>query len=225
MCGRFKLTSPPADVADLFNVDVRDNFPPRYNIAPTQPVAIIRINDHREREYTLMRWGFIPSWAKGDYLERLGSRPLINARAETVSEKPTFRSAFKRRRCLVPADGFYEWKGEKGVKQPYCITRGGLFGFAGVWETAIGPDGGEADTVAILTTPAGPDLKPLYAREPIVVEPKHYDLWLSADERDTEMLQDLLHAADPGTWDFYRVGKAVGSPRNDGPELVKPQEI
>ena len=221
MCGRYYLHSAPAEVADHFDVDVRDNFPPRYNIAPTQPIAVIRMNERRQRDYALMRWGFIPSWAKGEHLQRLGAKPLINARSETAAEKPTFRSAFKRRRCLIPADGFYEWKSEAGAKQPYRIKRGGLFAFAGLWETATDPDGGEVDTCAILTTAAGPDLKTLYGREPVVIAPEHYALWLTADERDIDMLGDLLAPAPAGAWDFHAVSKAVGSPRNDGPALLE----
>ncbi len=221
MCGRYHLHSTPKDLAEHFDVDVRDNFPPRYNVAPTQPVATIRMSEQRQREYALMRWGFVPSWAKGEYLKRLGAKPLINARAETAAEKPTFRSAFKRRRCLIPADGFYEWKGKAGAKQPFNITRGGLFGFAGLWETAVDPEGGEIDTCAILTIAAGPDVKTLHSREPVVIAPEHYDLWLTSDERDLEFLDDLLRPAPKGTWLHYPVDKAVGSPRNDGPELLK----
>ena len=221
MCGRYHLNSTPSEVSRHFDVDVRDNFPPRYNVAPTQPIATIRQNEQRKREYALMRWGFVPSWAKGEYLQRLGSKPLINARAETAAEKPTFRSAYKRRRCLVPADGFYEWKGKAGAKQPFNIARGGLFGFAGLWETAVDADGGEIDTCAILTIEAGPDVKTLHSREPVVIAPDHYELWLTADERDLEFLDDLLRPAPKGTWLHYPVGKAVGSPRNDGPELLK----
>lgn len=227
MCGRYHLNSTPAEVATLFDVDVRDNFPPRYNIAPTQPIAAIRMNDQRKREYALMRWGFIPEWAKKDYLERMGSRPLINARAETVAKKPTFRAAFKRRRCLIPADGFYEWKAGRAAavkkpppKQPYAIQRGGLFAFAGIWETAIGPDGGEADTCAILTCAAGPDLKALHHREPVVIDPAHYEIWLTADERELAMLDDLLASPPKGTWTSWPVDRAVGSPRHDGPQLL-----
>lgn len=222
MCGRYQLRSTPAEVGQLFGVAVRDNFPPRYNIAPTQPIAVIHNNDQRARDYTLMRWGFIPEWAKGDYLQKLGGRPLINARAETVAEKPTFRAAFKRRRCLIPANGFYEWKGEAGAKQPFHIERGALFGFAGVWETAIGSDGGETDTAAIVTTAAGPDIRSLHHREPVVIAPEHFEIWLNADERDTAMLADLLAAPPAGAWRAYPVGKAVGSPTNDRPELIAP---
>ena len=221
MCGRYHLKSTPAEVANHFDVDVRDNFPPRYNVSPTQPVAAIRMSETHKREYALMRWGFVPSWAKGEYLARLGSKPLINARSETAAEKPTFRNAFKRRRCLIPADGFYEWTGKAGAKQPYNIFRGGLFGFAGLWETAVDPEGGEIDTCAILTVAAGPDVKALHSREPIAITPDHYELWLTADERDIEYLDDLLRAPPKGTWRHYPVSKEVGSPRNDGPELLK----
>lgn len=222
MCGRYLLKSSPSEVSDEFEVDVRDNFPPRYNIAPTQPIAVIHVNEQRQPAYHLMRWGFIPEWAKKDYLDRMGSKPLINARSETVAEKPTFRAAYKRRRCLIPADGFYEWRAQGDVKQPYHITREGLFGFAGIWETAIGPDGGEADTCAILTTASGPDLKTLHHREPIVIAREHYHLWLTADERDLEMLEDLLRPALKDTWVYHPVSRDVGSPRNDGPQLVQP---
>ncbi len=221
MCGRYHLNSTPADVAHHFDVDVRDNFPPRYNIAPTQPISTIRTSEQRKREYALIRWGFVPSWAKGEYLQRLGSKPLINARSETAAEKPTFRHAFKRRRCLIPADGFYEWRGEAGDKQPYNLIRGGLFGFAGLWETAVDAEGGEIDTCAILTIAAGPDVRALSSREPIVIAPEHYELWLTADERDIDYLFDLLRPAPKGTWRRYPVSKAVGSPRNDGPDLLK----
>jgi len=222
MCGRYVLKSPPVDLSSLFGVDIRDNFPPRYNICPSQPVAVIRQSEMRCREYALMRWGFIPSWAKGEYLSNLASRPMINARAETVLEKPSFSSAVKRRRCLVPADGFYEWRKEKGAKQPYCIQRDGLFAFAGIWETACDPDGGEIDTMAILTTASGADLRGLHAREPIVIGPKDFVSWLEADERDVALYSALMKSALPGSWSIHAVSKAVNSPRHDGPELIEP---
>ncbi|MEM8772378.1 MAG: SOS response-associated peptidase [Pseudomonadota bacterium] len=224
MCGRFYLTSTPAGVSGHFGVDVRDNFPPRYNVAPTQPIAVIRHNDRREAEYALVRWGFIPEWAKGDYLQRLGAKPLINARGETVAEKPTFRNAFKRRRCLIPADGFYEWKKQGEGKQPYGISCGEVFAFAGVWETAIGPDGGEADTAAIITVASGADLKSLYPREPVVIAKERYADWLGADERDGALVAEMLRPAPAETWRAVAVSKAVGSPRSDGPQLLTPIE-
>ena len=223
MCGRYQLSSPPADVAAEFGIDVRDNFPPRWNIAPTQPIGVVRTFE-RQREFALMRWGFIPSWAGKEYLAKMGSKPLINARSETASEKPTFRNAWRRRRCLVPADGFYEWKSEKGVKQPYLIQRQdkALFAFAGLWETAIDPDGGEMDTVAILTAAAGPDLSGLHGREPIVVRPEDYDIWLDPDETKTNGLMALSQARGAGFWAFQPVSTAVNSVRSEGEALASP---
>ncbi|MEO0694464.1 MAG: SOS response-associated peptidase [Pseudomonadota bacterium] len=223
MCGRYLFTSPPEAVANAFKLDVRENFPPRWNIAPTQPIGIIRRGEtSREKEFALVRWGFIPSWAKKDYHERMGSKPLINARSETVAEKPTFRAAFKRRRCLVPADGFYEWKSEKGGKQPYCIqpSEGGLFAFAGIWETAHDPDGGEIDTAAILTVGASEDLKPLHHREPIVIQPKEFSAWLEPDETKLEDVVPLLRPAADGYWRYFEVSKAVNNARNEGEALA-----
>ncbi len=225
MCGRFYLKSPPAEVASLFGVDVRDNFPPRYNICPTQPVAAIRQNEMRQREYRLMRWAFTPSWAKGEFLASLAKRPLINARSETVLEKASFRSAFKRRRCLVPADGFYEWQAKPAkAKQPFAIhkRKDGPFGFAAIWETAVDPDGGEIDTLAILTVAAGPDMRGLHSREPVVIAPESYKLWLEADERDADIVTALLSPAPAGFWSAYPVSTGVNSPRHDGPQLLEP---
>ncbi len=217
MCGRYLLKSTPAEVGLLFDLDIRDNFPPRYNIAPTQPIAVICQNERRKRDYALMRWGFIPEWQKAP-----SARPLINARAETIVEKPSFRPAYKRRRCLIPADGFYEWRSGGGVKQPYCIQRhdDGLFAFAGIWETATDPDGGEIDTAAILTIARGSDLRALHHREPVVIAPKHFSAWLEADERDIAMLDDLLAPAPAGSWRYFAVSNAVNNVRHDGPVLI-----
>jgi len=228
MCGRYYLKSPPADVAALFGVDVRDNFPPRYNIAPTQPIAVIRNDARGRREYALVRWGFAPAWAR-----KIEGRPLINARSETVAEKPTFRAAYRRRRCLIPADGFYEWTGaaEAGrARRAHCIRRaaaggapaGGLFAFAGVWETVTDPDGGEIDTAAILTAAAGPDLKALHHREPVYIAPARHALWLDADERDIAQLAALTAPSRAGDWTHHEVSALVNSVRNDGPELIAP---
>jgi putative SOS response-associated peptidase YedK len=225
MCGRFYLKSPPAKVAEIFGADVRENFPARYNICPTQPVAVIRQNEMRKREFALMRWGFVPSWAKGEFLENLAKRPLINARSETVLEKASFRSAFTRRRCLVPADGFYEWQSKPAkAKQPFAIhkRKDGLFAFAGIWETAVDGDGGEIDTLALLTTMAGPDMRMLHSREPVVIAQESFKLWLEADERDAGMVTALLSPAPAGFWSSYPVSTKVNSPRNDGPHLIEP---
>ncbi|OFX00188.1 MAG: hypothetical protein A3E78_06310 [Alphaproteobacteria bacterium RIFCSPHIGHO2_12_FULL_63_12] len=223
MCGRFLLVSPPHIVRDLLDVETRENFPARYNIAPTQPIAIVKIGERRAREFALVRWGFIPSWAKKDYFEKVGTKPLINARGETVADKPTFRSAFKRRRCLIPADGFYEWRTEKGARQPYLLkpSAGGLFAFGGLWETAVDPDGGEIDTAAIITTAAGPDIAPLHNREPIVIARENFEKWLDIDERETAAATALIAAQPKGFWAIHQVSKAVNNARNEGEDLAR----
>lgn len=189
MPGRYFFISSPETVSGHFDVEIAAPFPPRYNIAPTLPVAIIRQSERRTREFALARWGFIPEWQKKPEV-----KPLINARSETVHEKPTFRNAYKRRRCLVPADGYYEWKAEGRVKQPYCVRREveSLYAFAGIWETAVDPSGGEIDTVAILTTEPNPEIKPLHHREGVVIPPDDYTRWLETDERDVAGLSGLL---------------------------------
>jgi len=214
MCGRYFFISSPDETGEHFGVDVRDNFPPRYNIAPTQPVAHIR-QGARGREYALARWGFIPSWMK-----KADGRPMINARSETIAEKPMFRSAFKRRRCLVPADGYYEWLG----KIPWRVRRRdeALFAFAGIWETAVDPDGGEIDTLAILTKEAGPDLKAIHHREAVIVPPQDYARWLEADERDVEDLFPLFASSPRGFWLAHEVSQAVNSYRSEGAALIEP---
>lgn len=228
MCGRFFLNSTADDLSGTFGVDVRDNFPARYNIAPTQPIALIRMGvETRARGFALARWGFIPSWAKKDYNERMGAKPLINARGETAHEKPTFRAAMKRRRCLIPANGFYEWKTERGEKQPYAIRpsgaydQGPLFAFAGIWETALDPDGGEIDTAAIITIAAGPDISGLHGREPVVIRSKDYADWLEIDERDINDVLPLIRPALPGWWRYGKVSKDVNNARHEGEALVR----
>lgn len=224
MCARYHLTAPPERLGVEFGLDIRDNFPARYNIAPTQPIHVVAQDQSRRRMFALMRWGFIPSWAKGDHLERMGSKPLINARAETAAEKPTFRHAYKRRRCLIPADGFYEWAGVAGAKAPYCVRRqdDAPFAFGGLWETAIDKDGGEIDTAAILTVAAGEDLAALHDREPLVIQRVDYPAWLEADERDLGRIAAMLRARPAGFWRRFAVSKAVNNVRSDGPALVEP---
>lgn len=223
MCGRFLLASPPHIVRDLLDVEIRENFPARYNIAPTQPIAVVRLSETHKREFALVRWGFIPSWAKKDYFEKVGTKPLINARGETVVEKPTFRNAFRRRRCLVPADGFYEWRTEKGARQPYLIrpVEDGLFAFGGVWETATDPDGGEIDTAAIVTIEAGADVSPLHNREPLVIAREDFALWLDDDERRAKEAAALVRAPQKGFWKIHPVSKAVNNARNEGEALAR----
>ncbi|MEL6112105.1 MAG: SOS response-associated peptidase [Pseudomonadota bacterium] len=230
MCGRFTLTDSPDEIARHFSVGVTDNFPARYNIAPTQAIAVIRTGEgpdpqaRTKRFYHLMRWGFLPAWAGKP--GTTFTRPLINARSETVMEKRTFSSAFKRRRCLVPANGYFEWTTENRKKQPWYIhptdDEDRLFGFAAIWETYLDPGGGEMDGVAILTTAASEALRPLHGREPVVIPPEDYGRWQSTDETDCETLLPLLHPAPEGFWQWHKVTPDVGNVRNEGAVLIKP---
>ncbi|MGI9373009.1 MAG: SOS response-associated peptidase [Hyphomicrobiales bacterium] len=193
MCGLYNLSHTPNEVASYFKSHEEVYFPPRDVVAPGQPMGIIRNEDkleHPAREFALVRWGFVPGWAK----EVRPGKPLINARAETIAEKPSFRHAIKRRRCLVPASGFYEWKGDiPGRKQPYFVprTNGELIGFAGIWEYWMGADGSELESAAIITTAANETLEPIHHRMPAVIHHDQFDAWLDAEtpaEKATEML-------------------------------------
>ena len=181
MCGRYTVTSPPEALRTLFGYEEEPNFPPRYNVAPAQPIAIVRLVED-QRHFALVRWGLLPSWVKDPKTFAL----LINARGETVLEKPAFRAAMKRRRCLIPADGFYEWQEEGGRKRPFFIhaKSGAPLAFAGLWETWIGPNGEELETAAIVTTRANRTLAPIHERMPVIVPPEAFDLWLDCAKVD-----------------------------------------
>jgi putative SOS response-associated peptidase YedK len=193
MCGLYSLKTSAAEVRAFFGYPEQADFPPRDYVAPTQPIAIVR-NMNGARQFALVRWGFVPSWAK----QIQPGKPLINARAETVAEKPSFRTAFKRRRCLIPADGFYEWQGDTpGKKQPYLIHRpdGGLFALAGIWEHWLAPDGSELETAAIVTTSANRTLTRVHHRMPVVITPENFDTWLTTPETETDAVRPLLAPA------------------------------
>ena len=181
MCGRYAITSAPEAIRALFRYPDRPNFPPRYNVAPTQPVPVVRLMEG-ERRFALMRWGLIPSWVKDPKNFAL----LINARGESVNDKPAFRYAMKRRRCLFPADGFYEWKLEGGRRRAFYARRsgGGLLAFAGLWETWTGPNGEEMDTAAIVTTQANNEMAAVHHRAPVILQPEDYDRWLDGEADD-----------------------------------------
>ncbi|PPR25307.1 MAG: putative SOS response-associated peptidase YedK [Alphaproteobacteria bacterium MarineAlpha10_Bin3] len=214
MCGRYSLTTPLESVERLFAFDARPNLAARYNIAPTQPVPVLRNGVSGRRELVLVRWGLVPSWAKAVS----AGRPLINARAETVAEKPAFRNAFKRRRCLIPADGFYEWHAvPDGSKQPYRIAMAdnALFAFAGIWEHWQTTEGSELETCAIVTTDANNQIRDIHHRMPVILAPGDFDAWLSGEPGAAATLMRPYG----GSLIAYPVGRAVNDIRNDGPSL------
>ncbi|MFC0239406.1 SOS response-associated peptidase [Rhodopseudomonas telluris] len=219
MCGRFVITSAPAAIREAFAYVDQPNFPARYNIAPTQPIPVV-ILDGGARRFRLMRWGFLPSWVKDPKAFAL----VINARAETVFEKPAFRNAIRRRRCLVPTDGYYEWRAIGSRKQPYFIQPqgGGPIGFAGVWETWVGSNGEELDTVAIVTTAAEGRMTELHDRVPVTIAPDDYACWLDADETDVEGVAGLLRSPPDGLFVWCAVSSAVNRVANDNPQLILP---
>jgi putative SOS response-associated peptidase YedK len=219
MCGRFVITSAPEALRRLFGYVDRPNFPPRYNVAPTQPVPVVII-ENAVRQFRLMRWGLIPAWVK----DPRGLALLINARAETVLDKPAFKNAFRRRRCLIPADGYYEWSQSEARKRPYFIHArdGHPFGFAGLAETWIGPNGEELDTVAIVTTAASADLKVLHPRVPVTIGANDFERWLDCTSDDANDAMALLAPHAQGEFLWHQVSTRVNRAANDDAQLILP---
>jgi putative SOS response-associated peptidase YedK len=203
----------------LFRYEEQADFPPRYNVAPTQPIPIVRVVEGK-RQFALVRWGLIPPWVKDPRNFSL----LINARGESVNDKPAFRNAMRRRRCLIPADGFYGWKAQGARPRPYCVRPrdGGPVAFAGLWETWSGPNGEELETAVIITTPANRDLADLHERMPVVVPPEAFDFWLDCGNVDGLTAAALFVPAPEGLFEAYEISSAVNRTVNDGPELVAP---
>jgi putative SOS response-associated peptidase YedK len=218
MCGRYALTLPPDAMRALFGYSEQPNFPARYNIAPTQPVPVVR-ESGGVRHFDLMRWGFVPGWVKD-----LRTFPLvINVRSETVREKPSFRSAFARRRCLMPADGFYEWHRVGQENRAYLFRRPdrAVFAFAAIWETWSSPDGSEIDTVALLNTHANGLMSAIHHRCPVILAPSDQAAWLSP-EASADDLMPLLKPPPEDALELLRIGPDVNKVANDGPDLHKP---
>ena len=220
MCGRFVLRASPQNLQTLFDLDEALTTGPRYNIAPTQPVLAVRASPHGAiREATFLNWGLIPFWAKDP---KIGSR-MINARSETAAEKPSFRAAFKYRRCIVPADGFFEWRKAEGGKQPYLIglESGGIFGIAGLWEHWE-RDGAVIESCTLLTTEANEFMSPLHHRMPVILEPQDYDEWLDSGVQKSDPLLHLRRPFSGAPMRAAAVSKTVNNPRNDDPGCVEP---
>jgi putative SOS response-associated peptidase YedK len=222
MCGRFALKAPPADIAAHFDLDAVPEVAPRYNIAPTQDILIVR-HPWREPEARLeaarVKWGLLPAWAKDTAM----AAKLANARGETVAEKPAFRSAFRRMRCLVPADGFYEWEATPAGKQPWFLRLKSQapLAFAGLWERWQGPDGAPLETATIITTDANALVRPVHDRMPVILQPADYTAWLGA-KTTMEDLKALLKPLSADLMERYRVSKRMSNARNEGEECMAP---
>lgn len=224
MCGRFSLTASPEDVRALFAYMDQPNFPPRYNIAPTQPIATVR-RDHGQRRFALVRWGFVPSWVKDPASFTL----LINARAETAAIKPSFKASIRHHRCLIPASGFYEWRRTPEGKQPFWIapSDGGIMAMAGLWSPWSDPDGGDIDTGAILTTEANAMMSGIHHRMPAIIMPDAFEDWLDTGTVTVKEASRLLAPVPDDYLTAVPVSARVNKVANDDPEVqaqVSPDE-
>ncbi len=219
MCGRYLIISTPEAMRRLFGYPEQPNFPARYNVAPTQPIPIVRLADGK-RQFALVRWGLIPAWVKDPRTFSL----VLQARSDSVLDKPSFRNAMKRRRCLIPADGFYEWNEATKPRRPYVVRPrdGGPVAFAGLWECWIGPNGEEMETAAIITTDANKTLHPIHHRMPVVVPPEAFDVWLDCLNFDANAAADLLVPAPEDLFEAYEISLAVNRVANDHPGLLEP---
>jgi len=219
MCGRYAVTSAPEAIRALFGYSEQPDFPPRYNIAPTQPIGVVRLIEGK-RQFALVRWGLIPSWVKDPKSFSL----LVNARSESMADKPAFKAAMKYRRCLVPADGFYEWKAIGARKQPYYVRAksGQPLAFAGLWETWTGPNGEEMETAAIVTTHANRALAGIHERMPVIIPPEAFNLWLDCTNADAETAASLVMPASDKLLEAFEISTAVNRTANDDPRLIEP---
>jgi putative SOS response-associated peptidase YedK len=215
MCGRFSLTVNEAELNERFRLAAGSTpYVPRYNCAPTQLLAVVTNENPQQLSY--LKWGLIPSWAKDS---AIGNK-MINARAETILEKSSYKTPFKRRRCLVPSDGFYEWK-INGDKVPYRIylKNTKLFAFAGLWERWHAPNGEITDSFTIITTAANHFMKPIHERMPVILKREDEKQWLEND--DLTLLTGLLKPFDPAEMNAYPVSKLINSPRNESPLVLE----
>ncbi len=213
MCGRFFLDSNIGEIVEHYNAPPPDIFTARFNIAPTSPVLA-----RTDKALTLFRWGLVPSWAKD---LSMGNR-MFNARAETVAEKPSFRQAYRRRRCLIPANGFYEWRLENGRKQPYCChINHGLFSMAGIWELWQDAEGNQLQSCAVITTEAKGHMSDIHLRMPLTIDSENYQNWLDCHSEKTDIADELIRESRP-QYQYYAVSTAVNNARNEGRDLIQP---
>jgi putative SOS response-associated peptidase YedK len=223
MCGRFSLHTPESRIREAFNLEQIEQLGlnPRFNIAPSQDIPIVRDTDTGP-EMTLARWGLVPSWSK----ESKSKYSTINARIESVADKPTYRTPFKRRRCLIPADGFYEWKVVNGNKVPHHIRMrdSRVFAFAGLWDRWEGEDG-SIDSCTIIVMPSSEVMKPIHERMPAIIAPAHYDLWLDSRVSDKQEIMQYLTSAPSSQLTAYPVSIWVNSPKNNDERCIQPAGI
>ena len=222
MCSRYSLTSPPEAVRAYFGYADTPNFPARYNIAPTQPIAVVARDREGVRRFRLMRWGLLPAFVK----DPKTFPTLINARSEEVLVKPSFRNAMRWRRCLIPADGFYEWTGPKGKRRPFLLRprQGQLIAFAGLYERWSDKDGGEIDTVVILTCPANRTVSPLHDRMPVVLAPEHFEAWLDVKGTPADAAVKLLSPSSDDLFQAIEMHPKINNSRKDEPCIQEPLE-
>jgi putative SOS response-associated peptidase YedK len=221
MCGRYSITTAPEALRRLFRfLNPPPNLPPRYNVAPTQDAPVVRLDKQGGRELALMRWGLVPYWSKGPG----HGYTMINARAETVAGKASFRGALERRRCLVPADGFFEWRKEGRQRLPYYITLadGAPFAFAGLWERWKSPAGEKLDSFTIIVTDANPAIAPIHDRMPVILDEAGAEQWLEGKAERRDELLGLLKPLDADAVRLQRVSQHVNSPDNDDPDCIRP---
>jgi len=224
MCGRFIQHSPSSAYAELFGIEADlGETRPRFNLAPSQPLLAARTGLSGKPELTFLRWGLVPSWSKGPD-QRFS---MINARAETLDQKPAYRGPFRYRRCLIPTEGFYEWKSEQGGKQPYLIRLRSRrpFALAGLWDHWQDPNGSELETCTLIVTDANPLVAPIHDRMPVILPPAVWDTWLDPHQQDSRALRSLLVPFDPASLEAYPVSRAVNNTRIDEPSLIEPVRI
>jgi len=219
MCGRYMLTTPGAEIAELFCLRVIPTLAPRFNVAPTQRVPVVRMGSDGQRDCVQMRWGLVPGWSKD-----LGGRaPLVNARSETVADKPSFRTSFARRRCLLPANGFYEWASLKGRKQPHLfrVEGGRAFAFAALWDQWNKP-AEPLQSCALLTCEANSLVGSVHPRMPVILRPEAFESWLEPGADRKAQLLPLCRPFDAESMTELAVGLHVNSPKNDDPKCIEP---
>jgi putative SOS response-associated peptidase YedK len=220
MCGRYRLARKKEILAETFDVDNDVEWSPRYNVAPGQNVPVIRQDAARPlRSISLARWGLIPFWAK----DAKAGYKMINARAETVADTPAFRDPFRSRRCLIPADAFYEWSKVGKQKSPFCFSMAddSIFAFAGIWDRWRNPDTEWVETCSIITTSANTLLSGIHDRMPVVLKPESYDLWLDPGFKRADALHNLLNPFPTDAMRYHRVSTRVNSVKNDDPACVE----